>query len=438
MVISRVRGIVLALVVLVFVSCAPSSSTSVSTAVPTGLAPTQALTAAIPTQPALGPSTAESGGISKSPLATESASAPTAPTAEPAPSTETPTSVTRTLVLEEPQSGATISSPVRVRGSVSITPFESTLRGRVYDARGQVVGETPIMLPTEMGQPGTFDGEIPFSAGTGGSGRVEVAELSPRDGSVLVSATAEVVLTAGSGASRIEIPEQGAQVTLPLHIMARTGQPGERVVVVLRWRDGTELTQIFTLLRGEDGRGLLLDSLNWPGESQPPDPATQLATLELRDGAGAALGRQDVTVLNPSDPDTKQITLYYLLGESVQAVTQPVPSTAKIGTAALEELLWGPPPPNLAGFGTALPTPRQVLDYPGRELDWGPRVTLRKLVIVDGVATADFSQEMKAYGGGSLRVKLIRDQITQTLKQFSTVAEVVIAIEGETEGVLEP
>jgi spore germination protein GerM len=35
-------------------------------------------------------------------------------------------------------------------------------------------------------------------------------------------------------------------------------------------------------------------------------------------------------------------------------------------------------------------------------------------------------------------VKLIRDQITQTLKQFSTVAEVVIAIEGETEGVLEP
>ena len=42
------------------------------------------------------------------------------------------------------------------------------------------------------------------------------------------------------------------------------------------------------------------------------------------------------------------------------------------------------------------------------------------------------------YGGGSLRVMLIRRQITQTLRQFATVREVRIAIEGQTEGVLEP
>jgi spore germination protein GerM len=33
---------------------------------------------------------------------------------------------------------------------------------------------------------------------------------------------------------------------------------------------------------------------------------------------------------------------------------------------------------------------------------------------------------------------LIREQITQTLRQFATVREVRIAIEGRTEGVLEP
>jgi hypothetical protein len=81
---------------------------------------------------------------------------------------------------------------------------------------------------------------------------------------------------------------------------------------------------------------------------------------------------------------------------------------------------------------------QQGLAFPGREPNWGPRVTLRKLTITNGVATADFSRELKAYGGGSLRVKLIRGQITQTLKQFPTVRVVRIAIEGQTEAVLEP
>jgi spore germination protein GerM len=54
------------------------------------------------------------------------------------------------------------------------------------------------------------------------------------------------------------------------------------------------------------------------------------------------------------------------------------------------------------------------------------------------VATADFSKEIEAYGGGSLRVKLLRDQITQTLMQFPTVKQAVIAVEGRTEYVLQP
>jgi spore germination protein GerM len=127
-----------------------------------------------------------------------------------------------------------------------------------------------------------------------------------------------------------------------------------------------------------------------------------------------------------------------VLGEDVVPIQQRVPRTVRIGTAALNELLWGPPPPNLAGFSTAIPTPEEVLRYPGRASDWGERVRLRSLTIVDGVATADFSKELRAYGGGSLRVMLIRGQITQTLRQFPTVHTVRIAIEGQTEGVLEP
>jgi hypothetical protein len=225
---------------------------------------------------------------------------------------------------------------------------------------------------------------------------------------------------------------------LPLRILARVGRPGESVQATLRWQDGTELVQAFVALRGEDGRGLLAESLNWPGESQPPTPPSQPATLELRDRDGSLLGRQELIVLGDGDPDTQSIVLFFLLGEDLQPVSRRIPRTAEVGTAALDELLWGPPAPNLAGFGTALPTPQQVLDYPGRGPGWGPRAILKRLTITDGIATADFSKEIQAYGGGSLRVSLLRQQIEETLKQFPTVQQVIIAVEGETEGVLQP
>jgi hypothetical protein len=253
-----------------------------------------------------------------------------------------------------------------------------------------------------------------------------------------IGADALRTLPAPVPAEPIEIPSAAARATLPLHILARIGQPGEQIIARLRWQDGTELTRIVPVLRGADGQGLLIGTLNWMNEGPPPQPPTQPATLDLLSSAGELQARQVVTMLSARDPDTQAIALYWVLGEDVVAVQQRVPRTARIGTAALSELLWGPGPPNLAGFTTAIPTPDQVLSYPGRQPDWGSRVTLRSLTIVNGVATADFSKELRAYGGGSLRVKLIRQQISRTLLQFPTVREVRIAIEGQTEGVLEP
>ncbi len=237
----------------------------------------------------------------------------------------------------------------------------------------------------------------------------------------------------------IEIPAAGQRVMVPLHLLARVGRPGDVVTVTLRWQDGTTLTDHFTLLRGEDGRGLLIGNLDWGPIPQPPEPATQRATLTIA-GATRELARREIVVVGPRDPDTTEIQLFWTISgtELVGPQARRVLRTPRIGTAALEELLWGPPLRSNVGYGTAIPTPDQVLSFPGREPDWGPRVTLRSLVIENGVATADFSQELRAYGGGSLRVKLIRDQIRRTLQQFPSVREVRIAIEGQTDGVLEP
>jgi hypothetical protein len=440
----RVTKLLAVFFLLSLAACGAVAPEATSTPVP--------LSTAAPTVEGQLPPTEEPVAATATPVPTASAPATEAPVVPTAPPTQAaqptqaaeptqeaqPTVPLRMIALEVPQDGAVVRSPVVVRGRVSVTPFEATLRGRVYDAEGQVVGEAPIMLTTEMGQPGTFEGEIPFNVSTSGPGRVEVAEESMKDGSVVVSAVANVTLDSQGASLGIVIPAADEAVTLPLHIMARVGEPGELVRARLRWQDGTVLVDTFTVLRGEDGRGLLIGSLDWQMESQPPQSPSQPAVLELRNAAEALLASQPVRVLSADDPEVMQVTLHFVLGEQLQPVQRNIPRTAAVGTAALEELLWGPPPLNLAGFETAIPMPEDVLNYHARGSDWGPRVTLRELTIVDGVATADFSQELQAYGGGSLRVMLIRQQIEQTLRQFSTVQEVRIAIEGETEAVLEP
>ncbi len=391
------------LLLILLVSCGPATMSPLPT----------------PTLPMAGPSPkATAGGL--------------APTAEVRPTT-VPTPVPNEIVIEFPLSGDTVFSPVEVRGRVQMSPFESTLLGRVLDAQGNLLGQGPLQVAAEMGKPGPFSGQIPFRADVAGPGRVEVLEISPKDGAVMTYAAVEVLL---SSAGRIEIPAAGARATMPLHLLARLGRPGERVVVTLRWQNGTEVSRTYTLLEGEDGRGLLIESLWWE-DKPPPLPPTQPATLEIRSLEGTLLARQELTVLHWNDPEVRSVTLYFVRGEEPVPVQVYVPRTVRIGTAALEELLWGPPP-HQPGLQTAIPLPAEVLRYPGRGPDWGPRVRLLSLGIEGGVATADFSRELRAYGGGSLRIMLIRQQITRTLLEFPSVQEVVIAVEGETEGVLEP
>lgn len=64
--------------------------------------------------------------------------------------------------------------------------------------------------------------------------------------------------------------------------------------------------------------------------------------------------------------------------------------------------------------------------------------SLESLKIQSGVATADFSRELSNGVAGSCRVTSIRSQIERTLDEFAEVRDVVISVELETEGVLEP
>ena len=363
----------------------------------------------------------------------------TVPTQTPSPipqptSTPTPSAVQQIISVITPDENAIVENPLQLSGQVAVMPFEGTLVIRIFDAQDQLVAETPIIAQGELGKSGTFEATISYG-GSPGPGRLEIYDFSPIDGSILASATVPVTLGGFTGGGYIEIPQPQASVPLPLHILARTGIPGQEVNVVLSWVDGTKMIQPNKVLQGKDGRGLVITTMD--RESTITYPTTQQAMVEIMDANGYTLAQQHITLLGPNDPNLMTTNVFWVVNDNVQVQAILIPHTLGIGRASLEALLWGPAPNNSTGISSAIPSPNEILSYPGRTEAWGEYVKLNNLAIIDGVAHADFSIELAANPGGAMRVTLIRAQIEQTLLQFSTVNNVSITIDGR-DGLLEP
>ena len=349
--------------------------------------------------------------------------------------TESPAPPQQAITLDVPGPGQTVDNPLHLRGHALIMPFEGTLVVRVYDAHGQLASETPIIAEGEIGQSATFDASIVYG-GIPGAGRIEVVEFSPRDGSVVADASHNVILSGYPGGGYVEFPAPLASVTLPVKLLARVGTPGQQVNVTVRWEDGTQVAHVFTLLAGLDGRGLIVASLDRVGPG-PAHPPSQSGAIVIHTVEGSPLAWQPLRILHPQDPGTMGTNVYWVRGDEIVPQARRVPRTLGIGRASLEQLLWGPVPQNSEAFTSAIPSPADVLSYPGRGAGWGERVRVRDLIIVDRVAYADFSLELGAHSGGAVQVTQIRQQIEATLLQFSTVDKVEITINGQP-ALLEP
>ncbi len=127
----------------------------------------------------------------------------------------------------------------------------------------------------------------------------------------------------------------------------------------------------------------------------------------------------DVKVFFPNsklNPDMKDCKLVY-------PVTRTIPKTEAVAKAALEELIKG-------------------LTQEDKDdayfTDINSDVKILGLSIEDGVARVDFSKELEEGVAGSCKVESIRAQIEETLKQFDNINSVVISVEGEVEGILQP
>lgn len=65
-------------------------------------------------------------------------------------------------------------------------------------------------------------------------------------------------------------------------------------------------------------------------------------------------------------------------------------------------------------------------------------VVIQRLVIQDGTAEVGLNEQLEEGVAGSCRVRAIRSQIENTLRQFQSVDSVVISVDGRIDEILQP
>jgi hypothetical protein len=100
--------------------------------------------------------------------------------------TKTPAGEPRAITIEEPVDTAQVSGIVRLRGNISIAPFENNLVYRVYDLGGVELSAGPISVDApDLGAPGTFEKAIDLgNIITNTTVRIEVQDMNMADGSI--------------------------------------------------------------------------------------------------------------------------------------------------------------------------------------------------------------------------------------------------------------
>jgi hypothetical protein len=142
-------------------------------------------------------------------------------------------------------------------------------------------------------------------------------------------------------------------------------------------------------------------------------------------GDGSFEGYASVPVKLKST-DTSSVYAAFTAGDDCTTVTlfpRVIIKSQEVLYMSLSELLKGP-------------TPEEVSKGAGNQIPSG--VKLNSLRRTGNTAYADFDQTLQQGVAGSCRVQVIRSQITNTMKQFVGIDNVVISINGQTEGILQP
>jgi len=237
-----------------------------------------------------------------------------------------------------------------------------------------------------------------------------------------------------SGAVRVFSPEDDSALGLPLVIEGEVSMAsGASLQYRLRELDGYALREDEVALpRGGSGQYVsFLVSASYPA------PMGTGGVLEVFSVSGSKTKRVEenlVTIPVTFAPvEAMELKVFFGNGErNPQAlacdVSYPVPRRIALATddlprTVLQELLRGP----------------TIIERGQKFFTSIPKgVTVRSLTMEGETLTVDFSPELTEGVAGSCRVSAIRSQIERTLKQFPSMKEVVISVDGRSDDVLQP
>jgi hypothetical protein len=229
---------------------------------------------------------------------------------------------------------------------------------------------------------------------------------------------------------RVTVPQSNDAVGLPL-VMTGEAKVFEGVFGYrLLNADGKKLLEGFGQAQVSDAGsfGAFELAVNYP------DPKTETGTLEFIEfDVESGLEAEKIVIPVRFAPvEAMEVNIYFNNSqkdpnstscETTYPTTRRIAKTPAVATEAVRELLRGLTSAEGAlGFMTAL----------------NPGVELVSLTVEGGVAKADFNEALIDGVAGSCRVMAIRSQIENTLKQFPSVKSVVIAVDGNSEDILQP
>lgn len=232
----------------------------------------------------------------------------------------------------------------------------------------------------------------------------------------------------------LKTPQKNDLVSSPLLIegKARGGWFFEGVFPVKLYDEKGELLSV--AIASSKGEWMTDDFVDFTSEMTFLVSTTTKATLVLQKDNPSGLSELDRSVefallLKPLE--TMDLQVFFNNSNldpefsclKVFPVQRKVFKTLEPAKVAIEELLRGPTSNEASqSYSTNIPQDVQI----------------NEIYIENSIAKIDFNEALEYQVGGSCRVSAIRAQITQTLKQFSSVKEVVISVNGRTEDILQP
>lgn len=273
----------------------------------------------------------------------------------------------QTIILSTPQSDTEVTSPVEVAGTVARTPFENNLVVRVYNSSNLIISEGPVSVLGNMGAPGSFVVQAPFTVTQREAGRIEVLDIDAADGSTIASAAVSVTLAPTNIELQrvpvtitIEAPQANSAVTSPLNVKGSISRTPFENNLVYRVVDaaGVEVgkgtiatagemgkpatfdaTLVFTPTAGGDGR-IFIEDVNAAGGAPF---ATAAIEAQL---SGPALPEAPITPITPITP-TAPVTLPEVITTTVEP-TAPATVTPTVEASAPTPAGPAPLPPATA------------------------------------------------------------------------------------------